>query len=277
MKAVTILDIPIDNLSRTELLEKLNDKGGLVVTPNVHHLVMLRDDPELREAYRKADYRICDSKIVQYASIFLGHPIKEKISGSDLFPAFYEYNKDNQKIKIFLLGAETGIARQAQEKINQKVGRKIIVDTYSPPFGFEQDERECQKILDLIQSSGATVVAVGLGSPKQEKWIIKYRDCLKKISIFLAIGATIDFEAGNKSRSPKWMSNVGLEWFYRLICEPKRLWRRYLIECLPFMGLVVKQKLTQQVNTKKPSANLSKNIKKGFNFPSVILLSLFGK
>jgi N-acetylglucosaminyldiphosphoundecaprenol N-acetyl-beta-D-mannosaminyltransferase len=268
MKAVTILDIPIDNLSKTELLEKLNDKGGLVVTPNVHHLVMLRDDPELREAYRKADYRICDSKIVQYASIFLGHPIKEKISGSDLFPAFYDYNKDNQKTKVFLLGAQPGIARQAQEKINQKVGREMIIDNYSPPLGFEKDERECQKILQLIHASEATVLVLGLGTPKQEKWIIKYRDRLKKILIIFAIGATIDFEAGNKSRSPKWMSDVGLEWFYRLICEPKRLWRRYLIECLPFVGLVIKQKLTQKRFRKNLSTNLSKNIKKVFNFPS---------
>jgi N-acetylglucosaminyldiphosphoundecaprenol N-acetyl-beta-D-mannosaminyltransferase len=273
MKAVTILDIPIHNLSKTELLERLNRKGGVVVTPNVDHLMKLRKDPELQEAYQKADYRICDSKIVQYASIFLGHPIQEKISGSDLFPAFYEYNKNNQKIKIFLLGAETGIARQAQEKINQKVGRKIIVDTYSPPFGFEQDERECQKILELIQSSGATVVAVGLGAPKQEKWIIKYRDRLKKISIFLAIGATIDFEAGNKPRSPKWMSDVGLEWFYRLICEPRRLWKRYLIECLPFVGLVIKQKLTRQILTNKNSStNLLKNLKKVLNFPNLMNL-----
>ncbi|MCU0536639.1 MAG: WecB/TagA/CpsF family glycosyltransferase [Hydrococcus sp. Prado102] len=270
MKAVTILDIPIHNLSRAELLEKLNDKGGVVVTPNVHHLVMLRNDPELREAYQKADYRICDSKIVQYASIFLGHPIQEKISGSDLFPAFYEYNKNNQKIKIFLLGAQPGIAKQAQEKINQKVGREIVVETYSPPLGFEQDERECQKIIELIRSSGANVLALGLGTPKQEKWIVKYKKCLKTIDIVLAIGATIDFEAGHKPRSPKWMSDVGLEWFYRLICEPKRLWRRYLIECLPFIGLVVKQKLKQQITTKKSPTNLLKNIKKVLNFPNLI-------
>ncbi|NJK50419.1 WecB/TagA/CpsF family glycosyltransferase [Candidatus Gracilibacteria bacterium] len=264
MKAVTILDVPIHNLSKAELLKRLSDRGGVVVTPNVDHLMKLRNDPELREAYQKADYRICDSKIVQYASIFLGHPIQEKISGSDLLPAFYEYNKDNQKIKIFLLGAQAGIARQAQEKINQKVGREIVIDTYSPPLGFEQDERECQKILGLIQASEATVLAVGLGAPKQEKWIIKYRDRLKKISIFLAIGATIDFEAGHKPRSPKWMSDVGLEWLYRLICEPRRLWRRYLIECLPFVGLVVKQKLKQQIFSKNLSTKFVEKHQKNF-------------
>jgi exopolysaccharide biosynthesis WecB/TagA/CpsF family protein len=242
MKAVKILNTSIHNLSKLELLERLNRSGGVVVTPNVDHLMKLRKDPELRVAYQKADFRVCDSKIIQYASFFLGHPIREKISGSDFFPVFYEYNKHNSEIKIFLLGAREGIAKQAQEKINQKVGREIIVGSYSPPIGFEKNEDECQKILALIKESGATVVAVGLGAPKQEKWITKYRERLENIKIFLAIGATLDFEAGYKLRSPKWMSEVGLEWFYRLICEPRRLWKRYLLEGIPFFGLIIKQK-----------------------------------
>lgn len=243
MKTVNILNIDINNLSTQELLSNLNNQGGVVVTPNVDHLMKLRTDPELRKVYQQSDYRICDSKIVQFASKFLGTPIREKISGSDLFPAFYQYNKDNEDIKIFLLGAKEGIAQQAQAKINQRVGRQIIVDCYSPAFGFENDEAECQKIIEQIERSGATVVAVGLGAPKQEKWINRYRKQLPDIKIFLAIGATIDFEAGYKPRSPKWMSEVGLEWLYRLLCEPKRLWKRYLIESMPFFGLVLKQKI----------------------------------
>lgn len=249
MKSVKILDAFIHNISRVELLERLNRYGGVVVTPNVDHLMKLRKDPELREIYLKADYRICDSKIIQYASIFLGNPIQEKISGSDLFPAFYEYNQNNPDIKVFLLGAQEGIAKLAQTNINQKMGRDIIVESYSPPFNFENDERECQKIIQCIKRSGATVVAVGLGAPKQEKWIAKYKKQLSNIKIFLAIGATIDFEAGSKPRSPKWMSEVGLEWLYRLLCEPRRLWRRYLIECVPFVWLIVHQKLKTKIST----------------------------
>lgn len=188
MKAVNILDASIHNLSRAELLERLNRYGGVVVTPNVDHLMKLRKDPDLRAIYLQADYRICDSKIIQYASIFLGNPIQEKISGSDLFPAFYEYNQNNPNIKIFLLGAREGIAKQAQIKINQKMGRDIIVASYSPSFNFENDERECQKIIQLIKKSGATVVAVGLGAPKQEKWIAKYKKQLGNIKIFWRSG-----------------------------------------------------------------------------------------
>ena len=259
MKTVNILGVAINNLSTQELLNALTLEGGVIVTPNVDHLMKLRKDAELREVYRQTDSRVCDSKIVQLASRFLGTPIQEKISGSDLFPAFYEHNKDNENIKIFLLGAQEGVAKTAQEKINQKVGRNIIVDCYSPPFGFENDEVECQRILEKIKASGATVVAVGLGAPKQEKWINHYKKQLSGVKIFLAIGATIDFEAGYKSRSPKWMSEAGLEWLYRLLCEPQRLWKRYLIESMPFFALILRQRLKAMVSGKPVFSEIIKN------------------
>lgn len=148
-----------------------------------------------------------------------------------------------------MLGAEEGIAQIAQERINQKVGREIIISCYSPQFGFEKNEEECHKIIKLIERSGANVLAVGLGSPKQEKWLVKYKNYFKNIKIFFAIGATIDFEAGHKPRAPKWVSEVGLEWLYRLLCEPKRLWKRYLIEFLPFLWLIVKQKFENKISS----------------------------
>ncbi len=250
MKTVNILDVAINNISTQELLKSLTRKGGVVVTPNVDHLMKLRKDAELRKVYQQSDYRICDSKIIQFASRFLGTPIHEKISGSDLFPAFYKHHKDNDNITIFLLGAKEGVAKIAQENINQTVGRNMIVDCYSPKFGFEKDEDECQSILEKIKASGATVVAVGLGAPKQEKWINRYKKELPGVKIFLAIGATIDFEAGYKSRSPKWMSELGLEWLYRLLSEPKRLWKRYLIESMPFFALIFRQKIKMVISSK---------------------------
>ena len=243
MNIVDFLNVSVHNTTTLELLKDLNLNGGVVVTPNVDHLVKMQSDREFLQAYYTADYRVCDSKILQYISFFLGNPIKEKISGSDLFPAFYQYNKDNQDTKIFLLGAKEGVAEQAKYKINQKVGREIITGTYSPPFGFEHDERECQAIVERINQSDATVLAVGVGAPKQEKWIAKYRHQLPKIEIFLAIGATIDFEAENVKRAPEFMTDIGLEWLYRLSTEPNRLWKRYLVDSLPLFWLISKQKL----------------------------------
>lgn len=240
MRRINILNIWVDNLSRMESLEQI--KHGVVFTPNVDHLIKLQKDSEFFQAYSVADYKLCDSQILVYASRFLGTPIQEKLSGSDFFPAFYTYHRDNENIKIFLLGAEQGVASRAQHRINRKVGRSIIVGSHSPSFGFEKNEAECLAIVEMINNSGATVLAIGVGAPKQEKWIYKYRHLLPNIKIFLAIGATINFEAGNVKRAPKWVSDAGLEWLYRLLAEPKRLWKRYLIEGLPFFWLVLKQK-----------------------------------
>src|SRR5919202_1776920 len=246
MNRVKILNISIDNLSQSELLKKLN--SGIVFTPNVDHLMKLQDDVDFLKAYDLASYKLCDSKILFYISRILGTPLKEKISGSDLFPAFYEYHKNNEDIKIFLLGAREGVALEAQKKINSKIGRPIIVGAHSPSFGFEKDEEECSKMIELINQSGATVLAVGVGAPKQEKFISKYKDKLPNIKIFLAIGATIDFEAGNIKRAPKWISELGLEWLHRLLSEPKRLWKRYLVHGPPFVWLVLKQKFNLYVD-----------------------------
>lgn len=240
-KKVTILNVDIDNLSRLDFLEQLED--GVVFTPNVDHLIQLQHNQDFLIAYETADYKICDSTILMYASQFLGTPIQEKISGSDLLPEFCAYHQNNPNVQIFLLGGMGDVAQMAQRRINEKFGRNIVVSAYSPSFGFEKDEEECLKIVQQINESGATVLAVGVGAPKQELWISKYKDRLPNIKIFLAVGAAIDFAAGHKDRSPQWASEIGLEWLYRLLSEPRRLWKRYLIDDLPFVWLILMQKV----------------------------------
>lgn len=242
MKQVKIFNLDIHDLTMSELLAKLKF-GGVVFTPNLDHLMKLQKNYKFYLTYQKADYVVCDSKVLMFASKFLGNPIREKISGSDLFPAFYNYYKHDKKVKIFLLGGVGETATIAQQKINAKVGRDMVISTYSPPFGFENDDRECQKIVELINSSAANVLAIGVGAPKQELWLYKFKHQLKNVNTFFAIGATINFEAGNVKRAPKWMSEIGLEWLYRLLSEPQRLWKRYLLDDIPFFWLVLKQKL----------------------------------
>lgn len=242
-KRVEILNIPIDDISVNDFLQQLT--RGVVFTPNVDHLMKLQKDPDFVEAYNAADFRVCDSQVLLLASKFLGRPIQAKISGSDLFPMFCDHHRDNDQIKIFLLGGAEGVAAQAQSRINARIGREIIVQAHSPSFGFEKNEEECQRILDMIRQSPANVLVVGVGAPKQEKWIVKYKDQLPSIDIFLAVGAAIDFEAGNKPRAPELISKLGLEWLYRLASEPKRLWKRYLVDDFPFLWLVAKERLAQ--------------------------------
>ncbi|MBD2328094.1 WecB/TagA/CpsF family glycosyltransferase [Alkalinema sp. FACHB-956] len=247
---VTILNVNIHNLTFDDFLKQL--QCGVVFTPNVDHIMKLQRDPEFFRTYQLADYRICDSQILIYASKFLGTPIQEKISGSDLLPIFCRYHRDNEEIKIFLLGGGKGVAQGAQQKLNQKARRSIVVAAHTPSFGFEQNEAECLEIVDRINQSQANVLVVGVGAPKQEFWIVKYRDQLPNIDIFLGLGGAIDFVAGAKPRSPEWISEVGLEWLYRLISEPRRLWKRYLIDDLPFLGLLLLQKLKLYRSPFKP-------------------------
>lgn len=242
MARLNFLNVSIDNLTTTELLEQLK-QGGAVYTPNVSHLLRLQWDKDFYDIYQEAEFSICDSQILLFASRLLGAPIREKISGSDMFPAFYNYYRNDEDVTVFLLGAGEGVGEQARCRINEKVERNMVVDTYSPAYGFEADAEECEQIIERINRSKATTLAVGLGAPKQEKWIHANRHRLPHVKVFLAIGATIDFEAGHVQRAPQWMSQVGLEWAYRILMEPRRLWKRYFNDCLPFAWLMLSQLL----------------------------------
>jgi exopolysaccharide biosynthesis WecB/TagA/CpsF family protein len=236
-----ILNIRFDSLSISEILEDM--KSGIFMPVNVDMLVKLQKDLQFYKAYQASDFVVCDSKIVQFASVFLGQKIKDIIRGSSFFPQYCDYHKNNPEIKIFLLGAARGVANEAQKKINLRIGRSIIVGDHSPSFGFEKNETECEKIIKKINETDATVLVVGVGAPKQEKWIFKYKDQFTHIKLFMALGATIDFEAGNIKRAPKIFQKIGLEWLYRLIKEPRRLWKRYLIDDIPFFYYILKQRL----------------------------------
>ena len=237
---ISILNCSLNNVSNKELLS--NFDSGVLMPTNVDMIVKLQKDKEFYDCYQNAEIRVNDSKIINLAAKFLGTPLKDTVSGSDFFPLFYNYHKKNRNVTIFLLGAEEGVAEIATIKINKKVGREMVVGCYSPPFGFEKNEKECFRIIEKINASKATVLAVGLGAPKQEKWVTKYRNQLEGIKQILCIGATIDFEAGKVNRAPKWIRVVGFEWLYRLFKEPKRLWRRYLIDDIPFLFLLLQQK-----------------------------------
>jgi len=246
METTRILNIDILNISEQEFLQTL--AKGVVYTPNLDHLVKLQHDKEFYEAYKSADWVICDSRILQKVSKLLPSPLREAIPGSSFFKSFYLYHKDDPCCKIFLLGAREGIAAKAMQEINKTVGREIVIGAHSPSFGFEKNEEECNEIVEMINASGANVLLVGAGAPKQEKWISKYRERMQGVDIFLALGATIDFEANVLKRAPRIWQTLCLEWFYRFLCEPRRLFRRYFIDDTRFFFLFTKQLLGRYKN-----------------------------
>lgn len=203
----------------------------------------LQKDKDFYNIYQQAEWVVCDSKILYLFSKLLKHPLPEAIPGSSFFTSFYMYHKDDENCKIFLLGAGEGIAEKALDNINRKVGRKIIVGAHSPSYGFEKDEKECKELVKIVNESGANVLLVGVGAPKQEKWIMKYRNNMPKVDIFMALGATIDFEAGTLKRAPLIWQKCGMEWLYRVIKEPKRLFKRYFVDDMQFFLYFSKQLL----------------------------------
>lgn len=241
MKTTTFLNTNIQIITQSELLKSL--KKGVLITPNVDHLVKLQQDKEFYDVYQQAEWVICDSKILYILSKLLKKPLPEAIPGSSFFTAFYEYHKDDPNCKIFLLGAAEGIAIKAMERINQKVGRNIVVGAHSPSYGFEKKPDECEKLIRIVNESGANVVLVGVGAPKQEKWIMKYRDQMSGVDIFMGLGATIDFEAGTLKRAPIIWQKSGMEWLYRCLKEPKRLFKRYFVDDMQFFYYFTQQLL----------------------------------
>lgn len=241
MKTIQLLNADILSLTQQELLQELH--RGVLVTPNVDHIVKLQRDKAFYEVYRQADWVVCDSKILYLLSKLLKHPLPEAIPGSSFFTAFYEYHRNDANCKIFLLGAREGVAAKAMERINERAGRKIVVGAHSPSFGFEKDGKECEELVRIVNESGANVLLVGVGAPKQEKWIMKYRDRMPGVDIFMALGATIDFEAGTLKRAPLFWQKTGMEWLYRFLKEPKRLFKRYFVDDMQFFYYFTKQLL----------------------------------
>lgn len=240
-KTIKILNSNILSLTQTDLLNQL--QRGVLITPNLDHLVKLQHDREFYEVYRHAEWVVCDSKILYLLSKLLKHPLPEAIPGSSFFTAFYMFHKDDPDCRIFLLGAKEGIAQKAMERINEKVGRKIVVGAHSPSFGFEKNERECEALVDIVNKSGANVLLVGVGAPKQEKWIMKYRNQMPDVDLFMALGATIDFEAGTLKRAPRLWQKLGMEWLYRCLKEPRRLFKRYFVDDMQFFYYFAQQLL----------------------------------
>ncbi len=236
---VKAFGIAIDSITLEQTLDTFN--SGVLVTPNVDHLMLLKESAEMRAAYEEAEFVLTDSQILFFALKLLGKPVPEKISGSDFLPAYCHFHAKKQDKKIFILGGKPGVARAAMQAINRRCEVNIVVGEHSPSMTFASNATEIEQVTALINESDADALVVGLGSPKQEIFIHQHRHKFQKVRSFLAVGASIDFEAGNIQRAPSWMSRFGLEWLFRLIQEPGRLWKRYLVRDIQFLRMFLRE------------------------------------
>ncbi|MGM0740519.1 MAG: WecB/TagA/CpsF family glycosyltransferase [Pseudomonadota bacterium] len=241
LREVRLLNAFVHDVTMDQVVEHF--ERGVMLTLHVDMMIKLRKDREFHDLLRRFDLVTCDSQIMYFALKFLGTPVSERVSGSDFFPRFYQRHRDDPEMTVFMLGGKPGIADIAAERINAKVGREFVCGTYAPSFDFEDRPDEIEHMLDLVNSSGAKALLVGLGGGRQEKFIFRYRDRLPDVKLFLPLGGTIDYEAGTLQRPAPWVTGMGLEWFYRLVKEPRQRWRRYLLQDPPFLFDVLKQKL----------------------------------
>ena len=223
-----LLNVWADDLSMDELLDRLRKSGGVVFTVNPDHLYHLQYNPTFLRAYRSADIITVDSHYVKLALRLLGRPVHHRLAGSDIVPAFCAREAANPNTRVFLLGAKPGVAQKAREAMNAKAGRELVVGAHGPSMNFVGDPVEVDAVVEMINASGANVLMVGLGAPKQEIWIASVRHRLPKVRVMMGIGATIDYEAGAVKRAPVWLRHLGLEWTYRVTTEPGRYLMRYV-------------------------------------------------
>lgn len=223
-----LLNVWADDLTMAELMDQLDAEGGLVFTVNPDHLYHLQTNAAFTAAYRQADFITVDSHYVHAAMRWLGAAVREKITGSDLMPAYCRRHAANPAVRLFLLGAAPGVAQRARERLNAAAGRELVVGALGPSMQFVDRPDEIEAALAEIRASGATALMVGLGAPKQEIWLARYRAALPGVRVLMGVGATIDYEAGEVQRAPVWMRKLGLEWAYRVLSEPRRYGMRYL-------------------------------------------------
>lgn len=214
------------------------EAARFIVTPNVDHAVLFNQRADLRAAYNDASLVLADGTPLVWAARLLKQPLPERVAGSDLVPQLFD--AANESLRVFLLGAEPGVGELAASRIAEQWPAVRMVGTYSPPLGFEKQPAENERIFRIVASTSPDLVIVGLGAPKQELWVHGHRRELQA-KVVICAGATIDFLAGHRTRSPVWMRRCGLEWAHRLCREPRRLTNRYLRDAWIFPQLVWRQ------------------------------------
>ncbi len=248
-RKVNITGIDISSISMTDLFAVLNHriensiKTRISVTP-VNCLTAANQDEKLKAIYNSADFVLCDGVPVVWASHFLGTPIKQRITGLDFLPLYIEACAQ-KGYSMFFLGAKEGVAKELARVMQEKHPSLKIVGVYSPPFAATFSDEENHKMLAIVNAAKPDILWVSLTAPKQDFWIADFFDQLD-VKIAVGVGGAFEVSAGLIDRAPVFYQKNGLEWFYRFIKEPKRLFRRYFVEAPLIIPLLLKQRFNKK-------------------------------
>lgn len=243
LNRVKFMNTFIDNVSLEEAISHIeyciqNHKVGQIITPNVDQIVRIEWDEYFKRICENCELLLVDGHPLLWTAKLYGNPFKEKICGSDLVPILCSIAAV-KGYSVFLLGAAPGVAQLAADNLQKQNPGLKVAGVYSPPLGFDKNPEEIKKINRMLKDSGADMLFVGMGVPKQDIFIYENMNEYD-IPMSFSIGGTIDFIAGKQKRAPKWMRKIGFEWFYRLLSNPKRMFKRYIVDDRKFFGLVLK-------------------------------------
>lgn len=237
--------VPVDRVSIEEaatwVIQKLKlrepQRPILIMGPNAQLVTLAARNRRFAAALRSADLAVPDGISVVLAARLLGQPVTERVTGGDLMERLC-IKAAQHNLSVFFLGGLQGAAEMTAHKFEQSYPGFRTAGMYYPPFGFETDPAEQDRIRRCISNAKPDILCVAFGAPKQEIWM--HENCpTLPIGAAISVGAALDTQSGLRKRAPKWTHRSGLEWLYRLIQEPRRLWRRYLIGNAHFIGLVV--------------------------------------
>ncbi len=243
-KRYNFLGFPVDALTHDEALARVAE---LARTPEPSHVLFLNVDvlvkadknPALKEAIEHSDLSLMDGKPPLKIAQKQGIPLPEKVSGSDFVPAVCAM-AEREGLSVFILGGKEGVPEAACENLLIEHPDLKIAGAYSPKFGFEKEPAELEKINVMLKETKPDILLACLSCPKQEVFVDENRGAYG-VPVSISCGATVDFLAGNIQRAPEWVSQAGIEWLYRFLKEPKRLFRRYFIDSWHFLAMCFKR------------------------------------
>jgi N-acetylglucosaminyldiphosphoundecaprenol N-acetyl-beta-D-mannosaminyltransferase len=241
-RSVRLAGLDFDALSEQQVVARIvgdlaDGRGGWVVTPNIDICRRLGRDPAARDLVRGASLVVADGMPLVWASRLRGDPLPERVAGASLIFTLSAAASGQGKA-IYLLGGEPGVPERAVVELERRFSGLQVAGACAPPVGFDRRPDELAAVRRMLTQAQPDIVFVGLGFPKQEHLIAALAPGLPA-AWFVGCGAAIPFAAGALTRAPHWMQRLGLEWAHRLISEPRRLFRRYLVDDLPFAARLI--------------------------------------
>lgn len=243
MQNIKILNTTIHNLSMQETLQIIDNtisQGKQLhhVVVNAGKIVAMQKDLQLRQSVNESNLINADGQAVVWASKVLGKPLKERVAGIDLMANLVQLAHD-KNYKIFFFGAKEEVVKKVVDTYRKQYSPNIIAG-YRNGYFRKEEERSIAK---EIENSGANILFVAISSPTKENFLYENKAFLQNVNIIMGVGGSFDVIAGKVKRAPLWMQNVGLEWFYRFLQEPKRMWKRYLLGNSKFIFMVLRERI----------------------------------